>query len=157
MLGLPQNLLGETPREIIDLLMARHVTLREAYDDETCGELVRGTMKADLFDRSSLRGKIHSWLENGFSRFVLINSFLSGDPTQARAMGITFSRTEKLAAALAAGVIGASAAYYRFGLAVPGLSPWIDRQLNARLAHLLETYGHADFVTDPGRYKIHAT
>ena len=79
LLGLPQDLLGETPREIIDLLMARHVTLREAYDDETCGTLVRGTMEADLFDRSSLRGKLHSWLENGFSRFVLINSFLSGD------------------------------------------------------------------------------
>ena len=63
LLGLPQDLLGETPREIIDLLMARHVTLREAYDDETCGTLVRGTMEANLFDRSSLRGKLHSWLD----------------------------------------------------------------------------------------------
>lgn len=156
LLGLPQDLLGETPHEIIDLLMARHVTLREAYDDETCGALVRGTMKADLFDRSSLRGKLHSWLENGFSRFVLINSFLSGDPTQARAMGITFSRSEKVAAALAAGVISATTTFYRLGLRAPGISQWIDRRLNARIAHLLETYGHADFVTDPDRYKVNA-
>lgn len=156
LLGLPQDLLGETPHEIIDLLMARHVTLREAYDDETCGALVRGTMKADLFDRSSLRGKLHSWLENGFSRFVLINSFLSGDPTQARAMGITFSRSEKVAAALAAGVISATTSFYRLGLRVPGISQWIDSRLNARIAHLLETYGHADFVTDPDRYKVNA-
>jgi hypothetical protein len=154
LLGLPQDLLGETPREIIDLLMARHVTLREAYDDETCGTLVRGTMEANLFDRSSLRGKLHSWLENGFSRFVLINSFLSGDATQARTMGITFSRTEKLAAAIAAGVISSNAAFYRLGLKVPGLSSWIDRRLNAKIARLLDTYGHADFVTDPGRYKV---
>jgi hypothetical protein len=154
LLGLPQDLLGETPREIIDLLMARHVTLREAYDDETCGTLVRGTMEANLFDRSSLRGKLHSWLENGFSRFVLINSFLSGDATQAKAMGITFSRTEKLAAAIAAGVISSNAAFYRLGLKVPGLSTWIDRRLNAKIARLLDTYGHADFVTDPGRYKV---
>ena len=154
LLGLPQDLLGETPREIIDLLMARHVTLREAYDDETCGTLVRGTMEANLFDRSSLRGKLHSWLENGFSRFVLINSFLSGDATQAKAMGITFSRTEKLAAAIAAGVISSNAAFYRLGLKVPGLSSWIDRRLNAKIAQLLDTYGHADFVTDPGRYKV---
>ena len=154
LLGLPQDLLGETPREIIDLLMARHVTLREAYDDETCGTLVRGTMEANLFDRSSLRGKLHSWLENGFSRFVLINSFLSGDATQARTMGITFSRTEKLAAAIAAGVISSNAAFYRLGLKLPGISSWIDRRLNAKIARLLDTYGHADFVTDPGRYKV---
>ena len=156
LLGLPQDLLGETPREIIDLLMARHITLREAYDDETCGTLVRGTMEADLFDRSSIRGKLHSWLENGFSRFVLINSFLSGDAAQARTMGITFSRTEKLAAAIAAGVISTNAAFYRIGLKVPGLSAWIDRRLNAKIARLLDTYGHADFVTDPGQYTVNA-
>jgi hypothetical protein len=157
LLGLPQDLLGETPQEIIDLLMARHITLREAYDDETCGALVRGTMEADLFDRSSIQGKLHSWLENGFSRFVLINSFLSGDSRQAESMGITFSRTEKLAAALAAGVVGTSAAFYRVGLKVPGLSRWIDRRLNAKLARLLDSYGHADFVTDAGRYKVNST
>ena len=156
LLGLPQDLLGETPREIIDLLMARHVTLREAYDDETCGTLVRGTMEANLFDRSSIRGKLHGWLENGFSRFVLINSFLSGDAAQARTMGITFSRTEKLAAAIAAGVISTNAAFYRIGLKVPGLSTWIDRRLNAKIARLLDTYGHADFVTDPGQYTVNA-
>ena len=156
LLGLPQDLLGETPREIIDLLMARHVTLREAYDDETCGTLVRGTMEANLFDRSSIRGKLHGWLENGFSRFVLINSFLSGDAAQARTMGITFSRTEKLAAAIAAGVISTNAAFYRIGLKVPGLSTWIDRRLNAKIARLLDTSGHADFVTDPGQYTVNA-
>ncbi len=154
LLGLPQELLGETPQEIIDLLMARHVTLRDAYDDETCGSLVRGTMDADLFDRSTFGGKLHSWLENGFSRFVLINSFLAGDSSRAEAMGITFSRTEKLAAALAAGAISARGAFYRVGLNVPGLSGWIDSRLNARLARLLDSYGHADFVTDPGRYRI---
>ena len=50
LLGLPRDLLGETPEEIVDLLTARHVSLREDYDDETCGALVRGTMAADLFD-----------------------------------------------------------------------------------------------------------
>ena len=134
----------------------RSITRREAYDDETCGALVRGTMEADLFDRSSIQGKLHSWLENGFSRFVLINSFLSGDSSKAEAMGITFSRTEKVAAALAAGVIGTNAAFYRVGLKVPGLSTWIDRRLNAKIARLLDTYGHADFVTDPGRYTANA-
>ena len=46
LLGLPKELLGETPEEIVDLMMARTVSLREEYDDELCGELVRGTMYA---------------------------------------------------------------------------------------------------------------
>ncbi|MFT7610283.1 MAG: hypothetical protein ACI9MX_003367 [Candidatus Aldehydirespiratoraceae bacterium] len=156
LLGLPQDLLGETPQEIVDLLVARHITLRDAYDDETCGVLVRGTMEADLFDRSSIKGKLHSWLENGFSRFVLISSFLNGDSERAESIGITFSRTEKVAAALAAGVVGANATFYRVGLRLPVVSGRVDRRLNAKLARLLDTYGHADFVTDPGNYKVSA-
>jgi hypothetical protein len=154
LLGLPQDLLGETPQEIVDLLIARHVTLREAYDAETCGALVRGTMDADLFDSSTVRGRVHSWLENGFSRFVLINSFLSGDKERAESIGITFSRTEKLAAGLSAAVIAAKTAFYNLGLRLPLVSGWIDRRLNARLAALLDIYGHADFVTDPDQYTL---
>ena len=154
LLGLPEDLLGETPQEIVDLLIARHVTLRERYDDEICGALVRGTMKAELFDTSTISGRIHSRLEDGFSRFVLINSFLSGDPTQAKAMGITFDTTDKIAAAIALAVITAQRLYYTVGLRLPVLSDLIDRRLNSRLAHLLDSYGHADFVTDAENYRI---
>jgi hypothetical protein len=156
LLGLPQDLLGETPQEIVDLLVARHVTLREGYDDEVCGALVRGTMAAELFDRSSVRGRLHAWLENGFSRFVLIRSFLGGDTSRAAAIGIEFTPPQKLAAGLAMGAIAARTAAYRAGLRLPGLAPVVDRRLDARLAHLLDSYGHADFVTDPGRYRIAA-
>ena len=95
LLGLPEDLLGETPQEIVDLLIARHVSLREGYDDETCGALVRGTMDADLFDTSSITGRLHTWLENGFSKFVLIKSFLGGDAARAASIGITFSAVRK--------------------------------------------------------------
>lgn len=156
LLGLPQDLLGETPQEIVDLLVARHVTLRESYDDEVCGALVRGTMAAELFDRTTARGRLHAWLESGFSRFVLIRSFLGGDAARAEAIGIAFTRSQKLAAGLAMGAIAARTAAYRAGLRLPGLASAVDRRLDARLAHLLESYGHADFVTDPGRYRIAA-
>jgi hypothetical protein len=156
LLGLPQDLLGETPQEIVDLLVARHITLREAYDDEVCGALVRGTMEAELFDQSNLRGRVHSVLENGFSRFVLINSFLSGDVERAASLGITFGRRDKLAAGAAVAVVMAKAAFYNVGLRVPvpAVSRWVDERLNARLAALLERYGHADFVTDAARYTL---
>ena len=154
LLGLPQDLLGETPQEIVDLLVARHITLREAYDDETCGALVRGTMDAELFDLSTVKGRVHGWLENGFSRFVLITSFLGGDRQRAASIGIHFTAGEKLAAAAAMGVITAKTAFYNLGLRVPVVSRWIDERLNARLAQLLDMYGHADFVTDPDHYTM---
>ncbi|HAS12136.1 MAG TPA: DUF2236 domain-containing protein [Acidimicrobiaceae bacterium] len=156
LLGLPEDLLGETPQQIVDLLMARHVSLREAFDDEICGSLIRGTMAADLFDRSSLGGRLHAWLENGFSRFVLIKSFLAGDAERAAQLGIDFGTNEKVATGVAAAAIALRTAYYRLGLQVPVLGDVVDRQLDARLAHLLESYGHADFVTEPDRYRVKA-
>ncbi len=154
LLGLPENLLGDTPQEIVDLLIARHVSLRDAYDDETCGTLIRGTMDADLFDSSSIKGRVHGWLEGGFSRFVLIKSFLAGDVVRAESMGIAFGPKEKAAAAIAGVVVAANMAFYRFGLRIPGVSAFLDKRLNARLAHLLEMYGHADFVTDAAQYNL---
>ena len=154
LLGLPEELLGDTPGEIVDLLMARHVSLREGYDDETCGALVRGTMAADLFDRSTVKGRVHSWLENGFSRFVLIKSFLGGDTERAASMGIGFGPAEKVAAAAAALTVAGGAASYRIGLRLPVVSARVDDRLNAKLARLLDSYGHADFVTDADRYRV---
>ena len=154
LLGLPEDLLGDTPQEIVDLLTARHVTLREGYDDEICGSLVRGTLDVELFDRTSLQGRVHAWLEDGFSRFVLVRNFLRGDTDRAAAIGIDVTPTHKLAAAVAAAVVFATAAFYRVGLRLPGIADHVDRRLDARLAHLLDSYGHADFVTDPGRYAL---
>ena len=157
LLGLPEDLLGETPQEIVDLLIARHITLREAYDDETCGALVRGTMDADLFDRSSLTGRMHTWLEDGLSRFVLIKSFLGGDEERAEAIGISFGAKEKVAAAAALAVVTVKAAFYSVGLRMPVVSRYVDNRLNTRLARLLDMYGHANFVTDAERYKVGAS
>lgn len=156
LLGLPENLLGETPQEIVDLMTARHVSLVEGYDDEICGSLVRGTMDVDLFDTSTVRGKVHAWLENGFSRFVLIKSFLGGDAERAESIGITFSRGEKVAAGAALGAITAKTLFYTYGLKAPVVGDRIDRRLNARIATLLDRYGHADFVTDADQYKLSA-
>lgn len=156
LLGLPEDLLGETPQEIIDLLMARHASLRDAYDDEICGALVRGTMKIDLFDTSTVRGRLHDWLEGGFSRFVLIKSFLAGDAERAASIGIEFGPRHKTAAGAAVAVLTTKTLGYRVGLRLPGVSGAVDRHLNARIARLLDSYGHADFVTDPAQYKIAA-
>jgi hypothetical protein len=97
---------------------------------------------------------VHAWLEDGFSRFVLVKSFLGGDAERAASIGIEFEARHKVAAVVAALAIAANRAFYDMGLRVPRVSGWVDRRLNAKIAHLLDSYGHADFVTDPEQYHI---
>ena len=154
MLGLPRELLGETPQEIVDLMTARTLSIREAFDDAICGELMRGTMQAELFNDPSLRGRIHRWMEAGFSRFFFIQNFCDGKIDRAARLGVTYGFEDRLAAAAALVVIMGSANLYKLGMRLPGIDALLDRHLVKRLAALLESYGHADFITDASQYKL---
>ena len=156
LLGLPQDLLGETPQEIVDLIMARALSLREEFDDDTCGELVRGTMDAELLDDPSIRGRIHSWMERGFSKYFLIQNFCDGKAARAEEIGIHYRLEDKLATAVTILVIIASSGFYTLGMRIPGLRSLLDKKLVNKIASLLDSYGHADFITDASEYKLAA-
>ncbi len=156
LLGLPQDLLGETPQEIVDLIMARALSLREEFDDDTCGELVRGTMDAELLDDPSVRGRIHSWMERGFSKYFLIQNFCDGKTARAEEIGIHYRFEDKLATAVTILVIIASSGFYTLGMRIPGLRSLLDKKLVNKIASLLDSYGHADFITDASEYKLAA-
>jgi hypothetical protein len=42
------------------------------------------------------------------------------------------------------------------GMRVPGLRTLLDKRLVGKLSKLLESYGHADFITDASQYKLSA-
>jgi hypothetical protein len=154
LLGLPQDLLGETPQEIVDLMMARTLSLREEFDDDTCGELIRGTMDAELFNEPTLRGRMHRWMERSFSKFFLIRNFCEGKPERAQEMGIDYTLQDKFATVVTIAVILTTSTFYRVGMRIPVIGKLLDKQLVAKLAKLLESYGHADFITDARQYKL---
>lgn len=154
LLGLPQELLGETPQDIVDLMMARTLSLKEEFEDDTCGALVRGTMDAELFDDPSPRGRLHRWMERGFSKYFFIKAFCNGKASRAEAMGVKYHFNDKLAAAFTLLVILLSSSYYKIGMRIPGVAELLDRQLINRIAGLLDSYGHADFITDAAQYKL---
>ena len=154
LLGLPRELLGETPQEIVDLMTARTLSIREAFDDAICGELVRGTMQAQLFTDPSLRGRLHRWMEAGFARFFFIRNFCDGRLDLAARLGVSYGLNDRLATAASLLVIMGSANLYKFGMRIPGINSLLDKRLVRRLAVLLESYGHADFITDPAQYKL---
>ena len=154
LLGLPEELLGETPQEIVDLMTARDMSLHKIYDDETCGELVRGTMDAELFTDPSVTGRFHRWMERGFSKYFLIQNFCEGKASRAEAMGVHFKLNDKVATACALATIVSNSNLCALGMKIPGVRNWLDRRLTRKLGSLLETYGHADFITDASAYKL---
>lgn len=153
LLGLPRALLGETPRQIASLMLARQSTLREAFDDATCGALVRGTLSTELSHEPSLAGRIDGRLERSFSRAFFIRHFLQGDTARARAMGVRYTLLDRKLALIAAGRIFGQLRLFDYLAGVPGVRDIADRHLVAKLGRLLKRYGDASFTSDASTYK----
>ena len=153
LLGLPEPLLGETPRAITRLMLARQATLRSAFDDETCGALVRGTMNTQLSHDRSPSGRIDRELERGFSKAFFIRQFLQGDTRRAAAMGIHYTLRDRVLALGAAGRIYSRLGLYKLLAEIPVVRGAADRRLVGKLNRLLKRYGHAEFVSDGASYR----
>lgn len=153
LLGLPEDLLMDTPQGIVDIMNARGASIREGFDDETCGTLVRATLEAYLPPDRKPGHRIFNALEKRLARLVLVKHFLNGDAERARRIGVPVGPTEYAVAAVLFPFIAAKMALYRFALSVPGLRKVADRRLTARIRRLLKRYGHAEFTSDAEAYR----
>ena len=153
LLGLPEALLGDTPRSVTRLMLARQATLRPAFDEATCGALVRGTMNTELSLDASLRGKIDRELERSFSKAFFIKHFLQGDARRARQMGIQYTLKDRKLALIAATRIFSQLRIFGFLADIPVVRELADRVLVGKLEGLLERYGHAKFESDANTYR----
>jgi len=150
LLGLPKALLGETPRQIARLMLARQATLRAGYDEVTCGALVRGTMNTELSRDRSPSGQIDRLLERSFSKAFFIKHFLRGDTQRAERMGVRYTAIDRKLALVAAVRIFAQLRIYEALATLPVAREVADMRLIGKLRHRLNTYGRADFATDAG-------
>jgi hypothetical protein len=152
LLGLPKELLPDTPQGIADLLLIRHATLRKGYDDN-CGALVRATMAADFTLEHTLAGRIHAWMERGFAKVNFVPKFLRAgnrsQPTDAIRIGLG----DYVGAALAVIQIWVTTTIYEIASHIPIVNATADRSLVRRLTKLLGQYGHAEFKTNASEYR----
>ena len=153
LLGLPEDLLMDTPQGIVDIMNARGASIREGFDDKTCGTLVRATLEAYLPPDQKLGHRIFNALEKRLARLVLVKHFLNGDSDRAREIGVPVGASEYAVAAVLFPYIAAKMALYRFALSVPGLRKMADRRLTARIRRLLKRYGHAEFTSNAEAYR----
>ena len=153
LLGLPEELLADTPQGIVDLMNARSGTLRSGYDDDTCGVLLRATMAADLRPDDSRGARIHEIFELAFAKLFFVKSFMGGDKAKAASIGVTLTSGDVALAAIAGLFIYARMRLYALAAYIPGLRGIADRRLVAKLKAQLVSYGHAEFTTDAAQYR----
>jgi hypothetical protein len=153
LLGLPEELLADTPQGIVKVLSTRNATLRKAYDDETCGALLRATMAAHLPTDGSTRSRVVNAFERSFAKSVFIRVVLSGDKEEAGRIGLILSRRDRLQASAVLLLVVLRMGAYSLASRIPGVGSIADRILVGRLRKLLEGYGHAEYTTDASAYR----
>jgi hypothetical protein len=152
LLGLPKDLLADTPRAIVDLLLTRHATLRKGFDDN-CAALVHAMLTADLTSDHSLWGRLHTWLERGFAKVYFVTNLMRGGKSAAAKAGVEVVLTDYVAAGIASILIAATMAPYAIAARIPVTRDAADRSLVRKLTRRLKGYGHTDFTTNAANYR----
>ncbi len=152
LLGLPEDLLADTPQRIVDILLTRHATLRKGFDDN-CAALVHAMLTADLSSDHSLPGRLHTWLERGFAKVYFVTNLMRGGKSAAAKAGVEVGLADYIAAAAAGVLIASRMAVYAIAARIPMISDAADRSLVRKLTKQLKHYGHAEFTTNAETYR----
>jgi hypothetical protein len=153
LLGLPEELLADTPREISDLMLTRAATLRAGYEDATCGALVRATMAADLSHENTLAARLDALMERSFAKWFFLRNFVDGDRHAAARVGVDVTPVDYVLAAATMGWIAAHVQAYGLAERIPIVRDIADARLVRKLRKQLQRYGHAEYATHDERYR----
>jgi hypothetical protein len=152
LLGLPRELLTDTPQNVLEIMLTRFATLRKGFD-ETCAALVAATMAADLMPDHSFGSRVNAWMEHGFSKSFFVKRTMRGDRRAAAAAGVRLSLADRLGAAAAALVIAWNMSIFDLAVRISGVRGVADRILTRKLILQLACYGHAEFRTNADAYR----
>jgi ER-bound oxygenase mpaB/B'/Rubber oxygenase, catalytic domain len=152
LLGLPQELLADTPQSVVEIMLTRFATLRKGFD-ETCAGLVAATMAADLTPDHCLSSRVHAWMERGLSKLFFVTRSMRGDRHAAVAVGVRLGMADYLGAAAATILIASTMTGYAIAARIPLLRRSADRSLVHKLTRQLARYGHAEFTTNADAYR----
>ncbi len=153
LLGLPEDLLAETPQGIVDAWNARALSLRAGFDEATCGGLLRATLEADLIDTSTPQGQIRARLERSFAKVYFMQNFCDGSEKAAARFGVKIRAIDRMrATAVGVGLMG-QMRLYGVAARTPVVRHLADQRLVGKVRSYLGSLGHAEFTTDAAKYK----
>lgn len=153
LLGLPRELLPATPQELVDVLDTRSATLRDGFDDATCGSLIRSTMAADLGRDTGFVGRVRSAAEPSAAKLYFVRNYFGGDRVRAATIGIRVVPADYLWNAV--GLLFSLVPMVGYGMAsrIGPLKGIADRAVTRKIERLLTRYGHSHFTTDAATYR----
>ena len=153
LLGLPEDLLADTPEGIVRMMTARNTTLRESFDDEVCGSLIRATLSAYLPQDDSYASQLHDQVERRFAKLIFVQHFLGGDRSLAAKMGIPIGPDDLVLGTLVGVGVAAQVKAFELAEMIPGVRDVASWFLAKRVESLVAGYGHARFTTDASKYR----
>ena len=153
LLGLPEELLADTPQGIVDLWLTRAATLRAGFDDATCGALVRATMAADLPFGDDLVARLQSRMERSFAKLFFVQNFSNKDRAAASRVGIDLNPLDYAVTVATALYLAAQMRTYDLASHIPVVRELADRRLVHKLIQQLALYGHAEFQSHAESYR----
>jgi len=153
LLGLPEDLLADTPEGVVRMMTARNTTLRQGFDDETCGTLIRATLAAYLPPDRSWANQLHDYFERRFAKLIFVKHFLGGDHALAEKIGVPVPRTDMAIGALVGLTLAARVKLYQLAERIPFVRDLATAALVRKVSNLLVRYGHARFTTDAAKYR----
>ena len=152
LLGLPKELLPETPAEILRLLSGRSALLRDDFDDATCGELVRSTMAAYLRPTQSPRERIADAVEKSYSKAAFVRFFCGGKRAVAAKMGVAIGAGDYARIAATAPFLAGRLLLVQRAARSRVLRDATDAYLIRLLKRRLAGYGKPEFTSDAADY-----
>jgi hypothetical protein len=153
LLGLPPELLLETPEDIFESMLVYTATLRDGYDDATNGALVRATMAAYLPESHELPGRIQNAVERSISKVFFRHTFRV--PTdKVRLMGMVPTPLDYAIFTAFQAYVWPTLFAHMAAERIPVVEGLADRWLVQRIDQLLVSYGHAEYTTDPSKYAV---
>jgi hypothetical protein len=153
LLGLPEDLLADTPEGIVRMMTARNTTLRNGFDDETCGSLIRATLAAYLPPDDSLLNQLFDQLERRFAKLVFLKHFLGGDHGIAEQIGVPVGNVDLAIGTLVGAGIMLKMKLFDLAEQIPLVRDVATAVLVRQVEDLLAQYGHARFTTDASKYR----
>jgi hypothetical protein len=153
LLGLPEDLLADTPEGVVRMMTARNTTLRNGFDDETCGSLIRATLAAYLPPDRSLANLAFDQLERRFSKLIFVKHFLGGDQTIAEKIGVPIGNLDLAIGGLVGVGIALRVKLFELAEQIPGVRDVATALLVREVRGLLARYGRARFTSDAAKYR----
>ncbi|HET6506975.1 MAG TPA: hypothetical protein VFG42_09310 [Baekduia sp.] len=150
LLGLPEELLPTTVDGVLRALHARAAVLREGFDDDTCGALVRATMEAYLPVGRTPRDRAFDAVERSYSKAFFLRTFGRGG--RAAQMGVRFTKADAARVAVTAPFVLGRFVAVQAAARLPLLRGPVDAYAIRVLKRRLKTYGTAEFTTDATTY-----